>query len=221
MSATLATTITPDTVISFEINPGTLLQFLETRPEGRPRLKCYQGSVTLVSPGKPHETAGFRLDRLILAVCLELRIRHTVLGSTTWKLPFGAGDTAYEADQAYYVQSHGTANDRQPPDLAVEIVVTNPEKKALLAGAVLRIPELWVLDVPRHRLTFHHLTTRGKNKGTYRAKPTSRAFPILRPDELLERLDDPEPDDTAFHENCRAWARKVLVPRTLAPKGGD
>ena len=158
---------------------------------------------------------------LILAVCLELRIRHTGLSSTTWKLPFGAGDTAYEADQAYYIQSHGTANDRQPPDLAVEIVVTNPERKALLAGAFLGIPELWVLDVPRHRLTFHHLTTRGKNKGTYRVKPTSRAFPFLRSDELLERLDDPEPDDTAFHENCRAWARRVLVPRARAPKAGD
>ena len=221
MSATLTTTIAPDTVISFEINPGTLLQFLETRPEGKPRLKCYQGSVTLVSPGKPHETAGFRLTSLVLAVCLELRIKHTALSSTTWKLPFGAGDTAYEADQAYYVQSHGTATDRQPPDLAVEIVVTNPERKALLAGACLGIPELWVLDVSRHCLTIYHLTTRGKNKGTYRAKPTSRTFPFLRPDELLERLDDPEPDDTAFHENCRAWARKVLVPRTLAPKGGD
>ena len=97
--------------------------------------------------------------------------------------------------------------------------MTNPERKALLAGAFLGIPELWVLDVPRHRLTFHHLTTRGKNKGTYRVKPTSRAFPFLRSDELLERLDDPEPDDTAFHENCRAWARRVLVPRARAPKG--
>ncbi len=221
MSAMLTTEITPDTVISFEINPGTLLQFLETRPEGGPRLKCYQGSVTLVSPGKPHGTAAFRVTSLVLAVCLELRIKDTALSSTTLMLPNGAGDTAYEADQAYYVQSHGTANDGQPPDLAVEIVVTNPERKALLAGAFLGIPELWVLDVPRHRLTFHHLTTRGKNKGTYRAKPTSRAFPSLRSDELRERLDDPEPDDTAYHENCRAWARRVLVPRTLAPKGGD
>ncbi len=216
MSATLTTTITPDTVISFEINPGTLLQYLETRPEGGPRLKCYQGSVTLVSPGKPHERAGFRLTSLVLAVCLELRIRHTGLSSTTWKLPFGAGDTAYEADQAYHVQSYGTANDRQPPDLAVEIVVSNPERKALLAGSLLGIPELWVLDIPRHRLTFHHLTTRGKNKGTSQVKPTSRAFPFLRSDEVLERLDDPEPDDTAFHESCRAWAMKVLVPRPRA-----
>ena len=103
-------------VSAFEINPGTLLQFLETRPEGGPRLKCYRGSVTLVSPGKSHEMTGARLDRLILAVSLELRIRHTPLDSTTWTLPAGAGDTAYEADLAYYAfRSHGTTNDRQLP----------------------------------------------------------------------------------------------------------
>ncbi len=221
MASTFAPTIAPDTVVSFEIDPGTLLPFLETRPEGGARLKCVQGSVTLVSPGKPHETAGVRLASLVLAVCLELRIRHSSLSSTTWTLAFGAGDTAYEADQAYYIQSHGTAKDRQPPDLAVEIVVTNPERKALLAGAALGIAELWVLDVPRHRLTFHHLTTRGKNKGTYRTKATSRPFPVLTAPEVLERLDDPEPDDTTFHENCRAWARNALVPRSRARGGGD
>ena len=53
MASTLVPTITPDNVISFEINPGTLLQFLETRAEGGPRLKCFEGSVTLVSPGDP------------------------------------------------------------------------------------------------------------------------------------------------------------------------
>src|SRR6185437_14543608 len=111
MASTLAPTITPDAVISFEINPGTLPQFLETRPEGGPRLKCVEGRVTLVSPGKSHETAGGRLVSLILAVCLELNVKHTWLRSTTWTLPFGAGDTAYEPDDAYYIQSHGTTND--------------------------------------------------------------------------------------------------------------
>ena len=221
MASMIAPEVVPDTSASFEINPGTLLQFLETRPEGGPRLKCYRGSVTLVSPGKSHETTGSRLDLLILAICLELRVRHTALSSTTWTLPAGAGDTAYEADLAYYVQSHGTENDRQPPDLAVEIVVTNPERKALLAGALLGIPELWVLDVPGHRLTFHHLATRGKARGTYRPRPASRAFPALRPEDVLERLDDPEPDDAAFHETCRAWARRVLLPRARPPERGD
>src|SRR5947199_9273079 len=150
MAATLVPTITPDIVLSFEINPGTLLQFLDTRAEGGPRLKCFEGSVTLVSPGMPHEIASERLSSLVLAVCLELKIKHSALASTTWTLPLGAGDTGYEADSAYYVQSHGTAKAHQPPDLAVEVVVSHSEKKALRAGVLLKIPEIWVLDIPRH-----------------------------------------------------------------------
>ena len=42
MAPILATSMAPDTVTCFEINPGTLLQFLETRPEGGPRLKCFE-----------------------------------------------------------------------------------------------------------------------------------------------------------------------------------
>jgi Uma2 family endonuclease len=220
MARALAPTMVSDTVISFEINPGTLLQFLETRPEGGPRLKCVEGSVTLVSPSKPHERRGYRLDLLILAVCFELRIKLEALRSTTWTLPQGAADTAYEADYAYYIQSQGTAKSNQPPDLAIEVVVSHSEKKSLRAGEILRIPEMWVLDVPRRRLTFYHLAVRGKHKGIYRPQPRSRAIPALLPAEVLDVLDDPETDDVAFHENCRAWARRVLVPRRQAGNGG-
>jgi Uma2 family endonuclease len=213
MATTAARPITPDTVASFTINPGTLLQFLETRPETGPRLKCFEGSVTLVSPGRSHETNGIRLDYLILAVCIGLEIKRTGLESTTWTLPFGAGDTAYEADRAYYIQSFGTEKRNHPPDLAVEVVVSHSEEKALRAGAFLKIPELWVLDIPRHRLTFYHLTVRGKHKGTYRPEPRSRAFPVLTSAEVLEQLDDPETEDVAFFRNCLAWVERVLVPR--------
>ena len=175
MAQTLEPTTAPDMVVSFDINPGTLLRFLETRAEGGPRLKCFEGSVTLVSPGMPHESEGYRLNSLILAICLELRIKLKGLASTTWFLPLGAGDTAYEADAAYYIQSFGRAKENQPPDLAIEVVVSHPARKALWAGAFLKIPELWVLDVPRRRLTFYHLATRGKHKGSYRPQSRSRA----------------------------------------------
>ncbi len=147
--------------------------------------------------------------------CGVPRARNQARGarSTTWKLPFGAGDTAHEADNAYYVQSQGTAKEHQPPDLAIEVVVSHSARKALRAGAFLKIPEMWVLNIPRHRLTFYHLAATGKQKGTYRPQPRSRAFPILASAEVLERLDDPEREDLAFLENCRAWARRVLVPR--------
>src|SRR5437763_507562 len=115
MASILAPTITPDKVISFEIKPGTLLRFLESKAEGGPRLKCVERSVTLVSPGMPHETSGARVSLLILAICFALRIKYKSLASTTWTLPRGAGDTAYEADAAFYIQSHGREKPRQPP----------------------------------------------------------------------------------------------------------
>jgi Uma2 family endonuclease len=99
---------------------------------------------------------------MILAVGFVLRIKCEGLESTTWTLPFGAGDAGYEADKAYYIQSYGTTRKHHPPDLAIEVVVSHSEKKALRAGAFLKIPEIWVLDLPRHRLTFYHLVARGK-----------------------------------------------------------
>jgi hypothetical protein len=36
MASTLVPTIAPDAIISFTINPGTLLLFLEARAEGGP-----------------------------------------------------------------------------------------------------------------------------------------------------------------------------------------
>ena len=212
MASILSPTITPDTVLSFEINPGSLHQLLESRAERGPRLKCFEGSVTLVSPGRSHESMGQRVDHLILAICVELGIKYEGLASTTWKLPFGVGDTAYEADKAYYVQSYGTTKS-PPPDLAMEVVVSHSETKALKAGAFLKIPEMWILDLRKHKLTFYHLVVRGKSKGAYRSEPRSKAFPTLLSTEVLERLDDPETDAATFHENCRTWVRDVLFPR--------
>lgn len=210
--APAALEIDPDRIMSFRIVPGTYRAFRDSLGDEGPRLKCFQGDVTLVSPGQSHENKGHRLGSMILAVVAVLRIPMTALGSTTWELPGGAKDTGYEADESYYIQSHRTAVEGQAPDLAVEIVVSYPAKKAMSAGALLGIPESWVFDVPRSRLTFFRLIRRGKYKGTYQEIPRSRAFPFLTVKAVNERLADPETDDTVFHENCRVWADQVLRP---------
>ena len=112
MASILTQTITPDMVISFDINPGTLLEFLDSRAEGGPRLKCFEGSVTLVSPGKSHETTGSRLDLLILAVCLELGIKCEALRLDHLDVAVrGRGHRLTKPTMPIYIQSQGTSEE--------------------------------------------------------------------------------------------------------------
>ncbi len=209
-----STALLDDRCVTFDLRPGALRSFLDARDDGGPRLLCYEGSVTLVSPGLPHEAHAQRLAGLILAVCLELDIRIASLGSTTQVLPTDLrgplGETAYEPDAAYRIQSLGRDdNPPPPPDLAIEVVVSHPERKALLAAAALRIPELWILNVPRKRLTFYHPSP----DGTYASHPRSLALPDLLADEVLEQILIPHPDDIAFHRAIVRWTRQTLLPR--------
>jgi Uma2 family endonuclease len=219
----VATSVTPDVVMELTLTPGGYRAFVDSLGErSRPLLKCFQGSMTLVSPGRSHETTARRLNTLILALCEGLGLPVYPLGATLWELPVGAGagtpyekDTGYEADEAYYIQSFDARDEEPPPmpDLAVEVVVGHSAKKALWAGAALGLPELWVLDVERNELTFHGLVRRGKHAGSYAPIPRSRALPMLTSADGLDRLADPEQNAVAFLDNCRRWARDVLARR--------
>jgi Uma2 family endonuclease len=227
----VATAVTPDIVMEFRLAPGGYRAFVDALEDGaRPRIKCFQGSVTLVSPGRSHETTGRRLGSLIAALCEGLELPAYELGATLWDLPPGAGkgtpyekDTGYEADEAYYIQSFEKMDEEPPPmpDLAVEVVVGHSARKALWAGAALGISEMWVLDVERNELAFHGLARRGKHAGSYVPMLRSRALPMLTGADVLELLADPQRNVGAFQKNCRQWAREVLAPRQRAAGKGQ
>jgi Uma2 family endonuclease len=218
VATAVATSIEPDIVMSFQIAPGALKQLRRALGDEGPMIKCFEGSVTLVSPVTTHAMSDSRLGALILAVCATLKIPHMALCSAFYRLPKYARQTGYEPDDSYYIQSHGTAKENKPHDLAIEVVVSHSARHALSIGEVLRVPEMWVWDLPRHKLVFRVLAKRGKHKGTYRPSRRSLAFPFLDSGEVLERLDDPTEDLTTFFENCQAWAAEVLAPRHRADK---
>jgi Uma2 family endonuclease len=179
--------------------------------------------MTLVSPGKTHEQADRRLGMLIVAVCSVLEIPFSADGSTLYPIP-GTG-RGYIPDESYYIQHHdevadATTTSAIPPDLVIEIVVSHPAADALADCALLGVPEVWVWDVPREKLEFHLLVTRGKNKGRYVPSSRSRALPMLDASDVFSRLGDPTTDAGRFDRNCRAWAEQVLVPRRPAQEGG-
>jgi Uma2 family endonuclease len=216
--ATTLTACTPDNVLTLEILPGALRHFRAMVAEGGPLIKCIPGSLTLVSPGRSHERSDRRLGIVILAICSVLRIPVSLLGSTYFELPQGAEDFGYEPDEGYHIRDLEQKED-QPPDLAVEVVVTNPETKALINCARLKVPEVWVLNVPRGELVFYHLAKRGENRGKYVPKSRSRAFPFLSVAMVMERLADPASDFSEFDQNCREWVEQVLAPLAGGEEG--
>jgi hypothetical protein len=226
MVATIEATYVPDNVVTLRVVADALGHYLDMVGgvvEGNPLLKCgADGRMTLVSPGKTHEQADRRLGMLIVAVCSVLEIPFSADGSTLYPVP-GTG-RGYIPDESYFIQHHGDVAGGTtavvPPDLVVEVVVSHPATDALVDCALLGVPEVWVWDVPGESLTFHRLATRGKNKGRYVADPRSRALPMLRADEVFERLGDPTADAGRFDRNCRAWAERVLRPRWRAQAGG-
>jgi Uma2 family endonuclease len=218
MDATLVESFAADNVVTLHVASDALEHYLDMVGgviEGNPLLKCgADGRLTLVSPGRTHEQADRRLGMLIVAVCSVLEIPFSADGSTLYPVP-GTG-RGYVPDESYYIRHHGEsadATEKIPPDLVVEIVVSHPAADALVDCALLGVPEVWVWDVPRGRLEFYRLVTRGKSKGRYIPQSRSRALPMLEVAEVFERLCDPTNDAGRFDRDCREWAERVLGPR--------
>lgn len=218
MAATLAKTYSPDNVVTLQVVSDALGHYLEMVGgivEGNPLLKCgANGRMTLVSPGRTHELADRRLGMLVVAVCSVLEIPFSAEGSTLYAVP-GTG-RGYIPDESYYIRNYDAAGGETnpvPPDLVLEIVVSHPAADALADCAILGVPEVWVWDVPRTTLTFYRLVTRGEDRGRYVPSPRSRALPMLRVDEVFDRLQHPTTDAGRFDRDCRDWAAQVLAPR--------
>jgi len=213
--------LTRDNVVSLHVIERPLDHYLAMvggSVEGQPLLKCSDRRITLVSPGRSHEQASFRLAQIIVEICSVLKIPVEPFGSTLYPIP-GTG-RGYMPDEAFLIQGFEAGalegDDDPRPDLVIEIVVTHPEYDALAACAGLGVPEVWVLDVPRNRLAFLRLVTRGKEKGKYVPIDKSRMLPRLKPEAVLTLLDEPPRDMAAFSRRCRDFARRVLIPR---PRG--
>ena len=185
-----------------------------------PQIHYREGYLTLVTPSPLHEDRSDRLDGVVKAICVELAIAMRPTGSTLFQRR--DLDHGIEADKSYYVGNVGgmrrvnnaiDLNACPPPDLMIEVEVTNPVANALAICRALHVPEVWTYDAPREELSFFHLDEADQ----YRAVRTSRSFPFLHAAEVAPWLDSP--DDEPYHlweSRLRAWVREVLGPRHAA-----
>ena len=186
---------------------------LEIFGDDGPRMNYSQGDVELMSPLIPHERSSSLIGYMIEALTDELDIPRNALGSTTFKRRMA--DRGLEPDRCYYIAHAGRIGRKRsvdldvdpPPDLALEIEITNSllDKLGIYAG--IGVPEIWRYD--GEILTVLLL----QPDGTYIESETSAAFPFLPKGEFVRLLHEHDlAHETRWGRSFRAWVREVLLP---------
>jgi Uma2 family endonuclease len=199
----------PDRVLLQDVSWRTyqsLIKDFEQQPALR--LTYDRGLLEIRMPLDPHETYKKLLGRLIEALTEELGIEIRSLGSRTCDRE--DLERGLEPDQCYYIQNEQAVWDKvqidlsvdPPPDLAIEIDITNSSMKRLSIYAALGIPEVWRYD--GQSLKMYCLDNRD-----YQLCQFSIAFPFLSPADVERFLVLKQTTkENALIRQFRNWVRE-------------
>jgi len=169
------------------------------------------GTLEIMSPLSLHEGSNRFIDDLIRAFSDELEIDLRKLGSLLMKIPelkLGA-----EPDSCYYIQSELIIRDKEviivgqdpPPDLVLEVDITNPSDRRLPIYALLGVPEVWRYD--GYSLEFLAL-----QNSEYIAIDQSLAFPDLPAEIIVEYVQKRLVlGESAALKEFRKWVQTNIV----------
>jgi Uma2 family endonuclease len=136
------------------------------------------GILEIMSPLSLHEGSNRFIEALLGVFADELEVNMRRLGSLLMKIPelkLGA-----EPDSCYYIQNEPIIREKEviivgqdpPPDLVLEVDITNPSDRRLPIYALLCVPEVWRYDG-------YVLEFLGLENGEYKPIEKSLAFPDL------------------------------------------
>ncbi|HYI15069.1 MAG TPA: Uma2 family endonuclease [Thermomicrobiales bacterium] len=126
-----------------------------------PRFTYDRGELEIMSPRSEHEDRTWATERIVETVIQEMGGEFRNTRSTTFR--HRELERGFEADSSFYIQNEHIVRDSHeldlrsvpPPDLVIEIDVTNSSIDKLAVFAAVRVPEVW-----RHangRYVFMHL----------------------------------------------------------------
>lgn len=152
------------------------------------RLSYDRGRLVVVSPKREHEFFKAFVSRVAHVLAEELSLDIEATGATTLRrrnLMKGV-----EADESFYVQNAAhiighlelDLDVDPPPDVAVEIDMSNDSLDKFPIYAALGVPEIWRYD--GHITRFYKLA--GEN---YEVIQNSLAFPLLTAEDLAQYLE--------------------------------
>ena len=176
-----------------------LLKDLEDRSS--PRMAFDQGVLEIMSPLFEHDECNRMLASIVEIVLEELEVDFRNSGSTTFKRE--ALERGFEPDSSFYIQSVGRIRNKRridmevdpPPDLVIEVDLTNDSLDKLPLYAALGVPEVW-----RYK---EDLEIRTLKQGRYTRCMMSAAIPILNEKLISEFLE------SSFGMKRPVWLRQT------------
>jgi Uma2 family endonuclease len=175
-----------------------------------PRLTFDQGVLEIMSPHLDHEETNRTLASLIEMALEEMDLDFRNAGSTTFKRE--TLERGFEPDSCFHIQSVEQIRNKRridmevdpPPDLLIEIDLTNDSLNKFPLYAALGVPEVWRYE---SALEIWML-----DQSRYRRCSTSAAIPILN-DKLVSQFLE-----SSLTTKRPAWLRQVRKKiRALIP----
>ena len=184
-----------------------LLEDLSERPGVR--VTYDQGKVEIMSPLRKHEKYKEFVGDLIKALADELGMTIESSGSTTWKRKKDAKGT--EPGLCFHIANAERVIGKDeldlsvdpPPDLAVEIDITNESAGKFPIYATFKVPEIWRYIEKRKCVVMYEL----RNKA-YVEIEASRSFPLVTPQVLSRFIEQSHSEGQKRALNAfRRWLR--------------
>ncbi len=204
-------------VVIENVRWSTYLALLEDAQERRGRITYDRGSLEIMSPSKVHEKAKCLIGRLIETFTEEMRIEIESVASTTFKRQ--DMERGFEADESYYIENAELVRDKDeidlamdpPPDLVVEVDISNTSIGKLAVFGAFRVPEIWRYDGEA-------LTISVLQGGQYSIVEQSAVIPEFPVEQAVHLLNQRTSlGETELIRTFRNWVRANLKSSRTTP----
>lgn len=176
------------------------------------RLTYDRGNLEITMPSEAHEILIRLMDWMISTLCEELALNLKTIGSTTLKSQPLA--TSPEPDNGYYIQNEPQVRDRAvdlaqdpPPDLVVEINISNTDSNKKTIYQTLKVREFWTYSGKTQQLSFYVL-----QNDRYQSVNSSPTFPIVQPTTLQKLVEAcKQTGEITAKRQFRTWVKQQIL----------
>lgn len=184
-------------------------QILHALPNSRAiRLTYDHGTLEITMPLEDHEFALRLIERFIVILVAAMGMKIKTMGSTT--MDRQDLDRGSEPDCVYYIQNQAVVAGRKvdfsqdpPPDLVVEVDITNTDIAKDRLYASMGVPEFWRYNGQVWRI----FQLQGE---AYQELDRSPTFNQINKEDLYQFLEQAQQDEIEAEKNFRALVNQKL-----------